>query len=234
MDILARLVKRASISVRKALFLLNHWNQCPSPVIPWVSVYYIYKMGTKRLAPSPGWHSWRIKLHRIKKEFSRMETYMYKSATTSEVLMIWVPKRAEEGAPCQHGIRWQKQGCLDHHRSCSSLEGSVISSRFRSPSCPGVDPRAVIHQLNNLIISPVPLASWALCLLPYRADYYLFPHRKQLGCSVGMQREHGGTETSMQTCCPDVSPTCKLVLQRNHLTLRDPRMGGGASLELLV
>lgn len=34
-----------------------------------------------------------------------METYMYKSATTSEVLMIWVPKRAEEGAPCQHGIR---------------------------------------------------------------------------------------------------------------------------------
>ena len=47
----------------------------------------------------------RIKLHRVKKEFSRMETYMYKSATTSEGLMIWVPKRAEEGAPCQHGIR---------------------------------------------------------------------------------------------------------------------------------
>ena len=81
----------------------------------------------------------RIKLHRVKKEFSRMETYMYKSATTSEGLMIWVPKRAEEGAPCQHGIRWQGQGCLDHHRSCSSLEGSVVSSRFRSPSCPGCE-----------------------------------------------------------------------------------------------
>lgn len=38
----------------------------------------------------------RIKLHRVREEFSRVETSMYKSASTSERLMIWVPKRAEE------------------------------------------------------------------------------------------------------------------------------------------
>lgn len=107
----------------------------------------------------------RIKLHRVREEFSRVETSMYKSASTSERLMIWVPKRAEEWAPCQHGTRWQERGCLDHHRLCSLLEGSVVSSRFRSLAVLGVTPRTVIHQLNNLIISPGPFR-----LLPYRAD----------------------------------------------------------------